>query len=263
MTNPLDINATLRARMRRRESLVGSFVKTPHPLAVEVMSGVGLDFLVLDAEHAPFDRAAIDACILAGLAWGCPVMVRVPVAEPDWIMHALDCGAAGLFVPHVADKAAAQRLAALASFAPNGKRGFSPSVRAGNYGRRGLRRHLQAAREDFALVCQIEEPAAIDAAAGIAAVEGVDAVFIGPADLAVAAGLDDMAHPDAVMLCERGLKAAHGQAAAAIYVSDLAEARRWRQAGASIFLVGSDHTFLLAGAGARLAMDERASAAPF
>lgn len=258
MANPLDINAALRARMKGGEQLLGGFVKTPHPVAVEVMCRTGLDFLVLDAEHAPFDRAAIDACILAGLAWGCPVMVRVPVAEPDWVMPALDCGAAGLFVPHVADAAAARRLAALVAFAPDGRRGFSPSVRAGGYGRRGLGQHLRAARQDFTLVCQIEDPAAVDAVPDIAAVEGIDALFVGPADLTVAAGLDDMAHPDAVALCERGVKAAQGRIPSAIYVSDIAEAGRWREAGASVLIVGSDHTLLLAGAGTKLAAGRQA-----
>lgn len=251
MRNPLEINSAFVQRMRSGTDVVGSFVKMPHHSVVEVMAGAGFDFLTLDAEHGYFDRASIDSCVLAGLAWECPVFVRIPVAEPDWIMYALDSGAAGIFVPHVATRADAERLAQLVSFAPTGKRGFSPSVRAGSYGLRGMAAHRHGARQDFALVCQIEDPAGVDAAAEIAAVDGVDALFIGPADLAVAAGYDDMGHPEALALCERGLAAAKDRVPGAIFVSDLAATERWRAAGASVFMVGSDQTMLVAGSASK------------
>ena len=253
MTGLLDTNPRFTASLRARDRLVGSFVKTPHPAVVEVMALAAFDFLVLDAEHGGFDRASVDMCILAGLAWRIPVLVRIPVAEPDWIMFCLDCGAAGLFVPHVSSVEEAQRISRLVRYGAGGDRGFSPSVRAGSYGRRGLAAHLHGARQDFALVCQIEDPKGVACAGDIAAVDGVDAVFIGPADLAVAAGLDDMEHPDAVELCRLGIAAASAIVPSAIYVSDMAAAGRWQDAGASFFLVGSDHTMIAAGSAARLA----------
>ena len=91
----------LRERLRARDLLSATWVKTPHPHVVEVLALSELDALVLDAEHAPFDRAALDACLLAARAGGKPVLVRPESASPAAILQALDGGADGVVVPHI------------------------------------------------------------------------------------------------------------------------------------------------------------------
>jgi 2-keto-3-deoxy-L-rhamnonate aldolase RhmA len=247
MTGLIEPNTALRRRMLAGESLFGTFVKTPHAHVVEILSNSGFDFFVLDAEHAPFDRTSLDACILASLAWRKPALVRVPFAQPDWIMGALDCGAAGVMVPHVSSVEQATEIAKMVRYEGDGLRGFSPSPRAGEYGRRGLAGHLDQARHDILLICQIEDGAGAAAAREIGAVDGVDALFVGPADLAVSIGRRDMADPAVVDLCGQVLAHGGDQVRTGLYIAKAAEATRWQSAGASFFLVGSDHTLLKSG----------------
>jgi len=100
--------STFRSRMLSGEILAGTFIKTPAHDIVEVLSRSGMDFLALDAEHAAFDRARMDACLAVAMALDFPVLVRVPAATPQEILMALDAGATGIIVPHVDSVAKAQ-----------------------------------------------------------------------------------------------------------------------------------------------------------
>ena len=99
---------SFRERLRAGDLLAGTWIKTPHPHAVEVLSLSSLDVLVLDAEHAPFDRATLDLCILAARAGGKTVLVRPQSASHEQILNALDCGANGVILPHIRSATEAQ-----------------------------------------------------------------------------------------------------------------------------------------------------------
>ena len=99
---------SFRDQLRAGELLAGTWIKTPHPHVVEVLSLSSLDCLVLDAEHAPFDRAALDLCILAARAGGKTVLVRPQSASHEHILNALDCGADGVILPHICSAADAK-----------------------------------------------------------------------------------------------------------------------------------------------------------
>ena len=90
--------------------LLGTFVKTPHPHIIEVLALADLPFIVLDAEHAPFDRTTLDSCILAARANQLPCIVRVQDSQASTILNALDCGATGIQIPHVCTAEQAQKL---------------------------------------------------------------------------------------------------------------------------------------------------------
>ncbi|MDQ0317511.1 HpcH/HpaI aldolase family protein [Amorphus orientalis] len=177
---------SLKARFTARERLIGTFVKTPHPMVIEVLAGTGLDFAILDAEHAPFGPTEIDLSLLAARAARLPILVRVPDARPSEILRVLDQGADGVLVPHVMDAAGAAALVKAANYGAGG-RGYSATTRAGDYGARTMAEHLERSR-DVVVVPQIEDPDAVEAAEAIAATEGLGACFVGPADLAVALG---------------------------------------------------------------------------
>ena len=102
--------ADFKALVKSGKPLSGTFLKTPHHNMIEVMAQSGLDFVCLDAEHAPFDRAAIDACMAVSRALDYPVLVRVGDSSPREILWALDCGAAGIVVPHVDSVERAEKL---------------------------------------------------------------------------------------------------------------------------------------------------------
>lgn len=239
---------TLKARLAAGEIIVGTFVKTPSPIVVEVLALTALDCLCLDAEHAPFDRSAIDGCVMAARATGMDVLVRVPATSPEHILNALDCGATGVILPHVRSAGEA-RAAVLASHYGAGGRGYAGSSRAADYTTRTMSVHKAASAERTVVVAQIEDPEAIDVIDAIAQVDGIDALFVGRVDLTVAYGTDDQDDPRVIAaveaVCAAGRR--HGRPVG-MFLARIEDVPSWREKGASLFLLGSDHVFLLAGA---------------
>lgn len=239
------MTATFRQRLADGPPILAAFVKTPHPIIVELMALAGFDALVLDAEHAPFGRAEIDTMLLAGRALNLPMLVRVPNDRPDTILQALDGGAAGLLVPHVNSAEQARALVRAMSYGEGG-RGFAGTTRAARYGKRPLAEHRAQARDEVALICQIEDPAGAEAVEEIAQVEGVDGLFVGRADLAVGYGKDDFFDPEIARITNHVL--ANHKTATGLYCAPHEDLAAHRDAGARLLVVGSDHTALLAGA---------------
>lgn len=240
---------SLKRRLAAGELLVGTWIKTPSPIVVEVLCLSSLDLLVLDAEHAPFDRLAIDAGAMAARAGAKELLVRVPSAAPEHILNALDCGASGVVVPHVRSAAEAETVARAAGYGPGGARGYAGSSRAAGYGTVAMPAHLRASAERAVVVAQVEDWEAIDAIDEIAAVPGVDALFVGRVDLTVAAGAESQDDPRVVDAVERVCAA--GRAAGrpvGMFLGRTEDAAYWRARGATLFLLGSDHGFLLNGA---------------
>lgn len=234
--------------MATGDLLAGTFVKTPAIEMIEVLALSGLDFLCLDAEHAPFDRGRIDACLAIARARDLPCLVRVPDATPAALLQALDAGATGVVVPHVdsAEKAAA--IAKAAHFG-HGGRGFAGSTRWAGYATRSMSEVLARGRDETVVIAQIEEPEGVEASAEIAATDGIDGLFVGPADLSVALGKTDQSSPELIVQIERVAAAARGaQKTFATFVPDIAKARQWRHFGFSMFFVASEHAWMLKGA---------------
>ena len=165
--------ASFRQRMLAGNKLVGTFLKTPTSHATEILGDLGYDFVVIDQEHAPFDRTTSDIALMAARAQGTPALVRVP--GPDSILSVLDCGATGVLVPHVKSAAYAREVAAMCRYR-NGGRGFATSTRAGRYTGVPMWRHIADADASTIFVAQIEDPVALDEIDAIAAVDGVDSL---------------------------------------------------------------------------------------
>jgi 2-keto-3-deoxy-L-rhamnonate aldolase RhmA len=240
-------HADFRRRLREGQELVGTFFKTPSAMLAEVIGGTALDVVCLDAEHSPFDRAALDACLLALRAAGMPALVRTPSAAPGQILNALDCGAAGVVIPHVRSGREAAAVARAARYGPGG-RGYAGSTRAAGYGTRSLAANLEEGGAQATVIAQIEDLEALDAIDEIAAVDGIDALFIGMMDLTVALGETDPAAGSVVAACDRILDAARRRGRrAGLFTPRLEELPVWRRKGASLFLLGSDHSFMRQG----------------
>jgi 2-keto-3-deoxy-L-rhamnonate aldolase RhmA len=143
----------------------------------EILGLVGFDFVVIDAEHAPFDRRSVDSALLAARAVGTAGFVRVANSEPSSILSALDCGATGLLIPHVATAVKAREVAASARYR-GGKRGYSGSPRAADYGSKSMWTFIDESDAQTTIIAQIEVPEALDEIDAIAAVEGIDGLFI-------------------------------------------------------------------------------------
>lgn len=230
----------LKTRLAAREPLLGTFLKTPHHVLVEVLAGTDLDFLVLDAEHAPFTLAEIDRCILAGRASGLPVLVRLIDDSAGSILRVLDMGAAGIVVPHVGSAAQAEAIVARTRYVPGG-RGFAGTNRGGGYGSVPAADLVERA-EGTVIIAQIESEAAAANAAEIAGVEGIDACFVGRADLGASMGIFDAGHARVAELTRAVIDETVGAGkSSALFVGSAAEIAEWRDAGANVFLLASEH----------------------
>lgn len=237
----------LRSRIRAGETILGTFLKSPSAVLVEVLALAPIDVLYVDLEHAPFSPAELDACLLAARAGDLPTLVRVAAATPEHIGRALDLGATGVLVPHVSSEEEARDVVRMARFGPGG-RSYAGTHRAAAYGTLTMREHLAAA-ERTVVVVQLEDPAGIAAAGAIAAVDGIDAVFIGPSDLTVAMGHDDIEHPEVLSAIAGAVEAARGRGCAVGALASGPEAlARHRSQGVTLLTAGSDQTFVLGGA---------------
>jgi len=241
---------TFRQRVRSRDRLAGTFVKTAaHPL-VEVLGATGLDFIVIDAEHAPFDRAAIDSCVLAARATALPALVRVADETAATILGVLDAGATGLLVPHARSEAGVRSVIASTRYR-DGTRGFSGSPRAGRYGRLGMAELIERADAETTVIFQVEDRDAVENVERLAAIDAVDCLFIGRADLAVSYGVDDVNHAIVDHAVQHVCDACSAaRKAVGIFVADARDIARYARLGASLFVVGSDQGMLHAQASA-------------
>ena len=238
----------LRTRMVRGDILAGTFMKTPAYELVEILAMSGLDFICLDAEHAPFDRGRLDACMAVARALKFPILVRVPDGSQAEILKALDSGATGVVVPHVATPEKAADVARWSRFG-HGGRGYAGSHRWAGYATRKMADVLAQSEEETIVIAQIEEPEGVDAVDAIAATKGVDGLFVGPADLAVCYGLTDMAAPevrDAMKTVGVATKK-HGKAYMT-FAPNTESGPDLNKLGITTFFVASEQSYMLAGA---------------
>lgn len=242
----LTVAQSFRERLKRREPLLGTFIKTPSPHATEILGDVGFDFVVVDTEHAPFDRGSAELVQLAARASGIAALVRVPDGTPAHILAALDDGADGVLVPHVTSATLAHALVAASRYR-GGRRGFSNSPRAGRYGRVPLWTHVAAADARSTVLAMIEDVEALEHIDAIAAVPDLDGIFIGRGDLTVAMQAESPAAPAIRTATERIAAAAvaNGKTVCTHAGSLNREELEWlRGIGVTAFVVSSDQGYL-------------------
>ena len=182
-----------RDRLCAGDRLVGTFVSTPDGALAELL-GEAFDVVVVDLEHSAIGLGDMQAIAIAAQGRGSAVLARVPGADSELLGVALDAGLDGVVVPSVESVPQAVDAVARLRYPPGGRRGFGPR-RANRYGRDREYRHT--ADDGLACIVQIESAAGVDEAAAIAAVAGVDALVLGPADLSFALGtpLDPFSAP--------------------------------------------------------------------
>lgn len=238
-----------RHRLTAKEPIIGTFLKTPSPIIAEVLSLSTLDVVCIDSEHAPFGRLEIDQCVAAFRAADMPTLVRIANDSSTEIRNALDCGANGILVPHVTTAEQAAAIVKAAHFGDGG-RGFAGSTRAAGFTTRSLSDHLTASAEQTTVIVQIEDIAALDNVAAIASVPGIDAIFVGRIDLAVAmnnAPMDDDVVNAVRQICD---SARDTDAGIGMFTPDSSEIPMWNERGCSFYLLGSDQSMILSGASA-------------
>lgn len=170
-----------RKRLLDRELLIGTFCKTPTSHSTEILGSLGYDFVMLDEEHAPWTRQSLEVGFLGARAFGIAGLVRIARPDANSILSALDDGAIGVMVPHVASAEKARNIASWARY-KGGTRG-SGVGRGGDYGGRPIQAHYESSDATTTVIAMIEDREAIEHIDEIVAVEGIDGFFLGRGDL--------------------------------------------------------------------------------
>lgn len=253
MHNPAPVKgSSLKARIRSGSRLVGCFVFTSSPSVVEILALAGFDFLVIDLEHAPKDWESVENLIRAADVHGMPALVRVPEIAAQWILHALECGAAGIVLPFVENAQDVQRAVQAMYYAPIGSRGTCTQTRAAGFGaRRGdFLRHAARQNDELVLMGLVESPRGVANVDSILAVQpGLDAISVGRSDLASGMGRPGQAADEAVMQATRTVLQAARDARpeprrGAMVIYGASEVGAWDEQGCSIYLAPSESMLL-------------------
>jgi 2-dehydro-3-deoxyglucarate aldolase len=247
------MTGTFRKRLKAGETLLGTFITLPCPAIAEILASVGFDWFFIDGEHGPFETGDIVAMLQAvGDRVAC--VVRVPGSDEGPIKKILDQGPEGLIVPQVNTADQAASIVRYARYAPAGARGVGLS-RAQGYGLR-FQDYLQNANERVAVIVQAEHARAVENIEAIVKVEGIDAVLVGPYDLAASLGkmgqIDDPAVVDAI---EHVTKTCQAAGIPLGYFSASAAALRPMIARGYTLITAGVDTLFLAGAAQKL-LDE-------
>lgn len=201
---------------------LGTFlIELPTPATLSALSWAGFDFVVLDMEHSSIGISALETLIAAGHAAGLAVLVRTWGEDTGLIGKVLDMGAHGIMAPHVDTPERARAIVDQTRFKPLGNRGFSPLMKFDV-----LEKPLQMLNDATYVVVQIEGKDALARVGEIAAVPGIDAVFVGPYDLALSLGLPP-GSPEVRHAAEKLAKTMPGNIALGIYIDDPATCRAW------------------------------------
>jgi 2-keto-3-deoxy-L-rhamnonate aldolase RhmA len=241
---------TLRSRILARELVLGIFLDLGSPVTAEIAAHTGFDWLVLDAEHGALGPAPLFAQLQAVAGGTAAPFVRVPSPRSDLAGWALDAGAAGIVVPR--SETVEDVRIAVAATRYSASRGAAPGVRAASFGRDAA--YVPTADERRVLMIQIETAPALEVVGAIGAIDGVDVLFLGPADLARSLGLAGAAadHPQILEAAEAiGTAADAAGKAAGVYVDNPDHAALYRALGFSVIASGFEAGIV------RDAVDER------
>lgn len=196
----MPVNRFKRALAERRQQ-IGLWCSLPGSYVAEAVAGSGYDWLLFDTEHSPGDPLTVLSQLQAAAPYDVSAVVRPASNDPVLIKRFLDLGAQTLLVPYVQNADEARAAVAAMRYPPNGIRGVSGLTRATRFGR--VARYGQMAAEELCLLVQVETAEALAEIEAIAAVDGVDGIFIGPADLAASLGhVGEPGHPEVVAAVE-------------------------------------------------------------
>jgi len=246
---PLRLTPTFREALRAASRpLAGMWVCSGSPLVAEICAGSGLDWLLIDMEHSPVSLEAVLGQLQAVAGYPATPVVRVPAGDVVGIKQVLDLGAQNILVPMVSSADDARAAVRAVRYPPRGVRGVGSALaRSARWNR--IDGYLRDADDHVSLFVQIETVAGVEAAAEIAAVDGVDGVFVGPSDLAASMDLlGAQTHPDVVAAALRAFVAVRAAGKpVGVNAFDPDAAQAYLDAGASFLLVGADVALLARG----------------
>lgn len=229
---------------------IGFWCAIPSGYTTEIVASSGFDWLVLDMEHAPSEPLTVHAQLQAVTGGTAEPIVRVAWNDAVLMKRVLDIGAQSLLVPMVQNAQEASTAVAATRYPPHGVRGYAVASRSTQFGR--IADYFERYADELCVIVQVETVEALARVEEIAAVPGVDGIFIGPGDLSASMGhLHQPTHPKVQDAVEDGIRriVAAGNRAG-VLAPDPAVARRYMAAGAVFTAVGLDAAVLARGADA-------------
>lgn len=243
----------LRDRVLAGEVTYGAFAMTGSPLATQLLGRAGFDWLVIDLEHGEATEADLVANLLAAGSTGTTAIVRPQSGERLRIGRALDMGADGIMVPRLETPDEVREALSFLRYPPDGARGLALVTRGAGLGS-VHHEDVQRLNDPILGIFQVESGLAVDNAAEIAAMDGVDVLFVGPADLSHALGIPGRFDEPAFQAALRTVAdaAAGSGKAAGILLRSASEAAAYLELGYRFLGIGSDGAFVIDGARAAL-----------
>lgn len=237
-----------RAALKAGRRQIGLWCSIPESGVVEMLAGTGYDWILIDAEHAPVTVEATLPLLQAAAPYPVSTLVRPAWNDPVTLKKLLDIGAQTVLIPYVQSAAEAERAVAAVHYPPRGLRGVAGITRASRFGE--VKDYTARAGEEICLLLQVETADALDRIEEIAAVPGVDGIFIGPADLAASMGYPGQpSHPEVMAAVLDGIRRIIAAGLPAGYLSLDPEAlAAVAEAGAQFIAVDVDSSILRRGA---------------
>jgi 4-hydroxy-2-oxoheptanedioate aldolase len=255
---------SFRDRIRAGSELIGSFViELPTRATIECYAVAGFDFLVLDLEHSATDLSTLSLLIAACRSTGVASIVRIEADAAHQLTRVLDMAPDGVMVPGIRSASEAELVVQGARYYPGGRRGLAPIVRHAL--QPGAKMGTAGRDVQTVLALQIEAAEALTEAQDVAAMPGVDIVFIGPYDLSQSVGQPgELDHPDVLAAGSQLAARVASHAALGVYVERPEQGAFWRDQGATFFTLRTDGGIMLDGCSRTIAAwrDHAAEAAP-
>jgi 2-keto-3-deoxy-L-rhamnonate aldolase RhmA len=233
----------LKAKLKDGGLVIGTMIsEIRNPNLTYMLAQCGFDFFIIDNEHGAYSPETISNIIAAARGAGISIVVRIPEIRREAIMKPLDSGAAGLLVPMVNSADQAKEIMRYAKYPPMGERGVALSRAHSSYGRPNAAEYLDQANQATFIAVQAESPQAIENLESIASTPGVDAIFVGPADLSVGMGIPgQMTHPREVEAIEKVIAICHKyDVVPGIHMSKLETLKGWIRQGMQFVTFSSD-----------------------
>jgi len=234
--------------LKAGKAQIGLWSSLSSNYSVEVIAGAGYDWILLDCEHSPNDLESLLTQLQAAAPYPSHPVVRVPWNDMVTIKRVLDIGAQSLLIPYVSTAEEARAAVSHTRYPPSGVRGVAGTTRATRFGR--VKDYAKRAHEEICVLVQVETQGALDNIEAICAVDGVDGVFIGPADLHASLGhTGEIANPAVKPLIDEAIRRIRKQGKApGILTPNEADAKHWLGCGALFVAVGADVGILARGA---------------